>query len=161
MNDPENDTVAALFQALQPAAPSRDLLRRLAAARPIAKTISPRAKIIAFIPRISMAAALLALAGALTWKFLPLDETQTTTETAGTSAAFAPPLAAALTPRQSRQRLLGVQDLGLARDSQQRPVRLMRTTWLDDDTFTPPGGAPPLRQSRMRDEIVPVVVQTY
>jgi hypothetical protein len=54
-----------------------------------------------------------------------------------------------------------VEDLGVARDDQQRPVRFVRARWLDDQTFLQPGGAPPVRQERVREEIVPVAVQTY
>lgn len=159
MNDPE-DSVSALLHSLAPAAPSDALMRRLAAARPIAKTVARRATIIAFIPRLATAAALLALAGAVAWKFLPREEAGTLTDVPARPAVQAP-LVAAITPLQSRQRLLGVQDLGISRDAQQRPVRLMQARWLDDETFTPPGGAPPVRQERLRDEIVPVAVHTY
>ena len=159
MNDPE-DSVSALLHSLAPAAPSDALLRRLAAARPIAKTVARRATIIAFIPRLATAAALLALAGAVAWKFLPRDEAETLADVPARPAMH-PAVAAAITPLQSRQRLLGVQDLGIARDAQQRPVRLMQARWRDDETFTPPGGAPSVRQERLRDEIVPVAVHTY
>lgn len=167
MNDSsEHDPVASLLKALQPAAPSDELLRRLSAARPIAKTVVvPRsAKIIAFIPRLSMAAALLALTGALAWKFLPgaVEDTLADLPAAtGAPAGIPAVLAAATGPLHSRQRLLGVEDLGIARDDQQRPVRFVRARWLDDQTFLQPGGAPPVRQERVREEIVPVAVHTY
>ncbi len=172
MNDPaehENDAVSSLLEALRPAAPSPELLSRLSAARPIARTVVPRsAKIIAFIPRLSMAAALIALAGAIAWKFLPAageDLVADSTPAAGEPAS--PPLATAvlapavLAPAQSRQRLIGWQDLGVARDEQSRPVRYVRAQWLDDETYLQPNGAPPLRQERVREEIVPVTVHTY
>ena len=56
---------------------------------------------------------------------------------------------------------LSVQDLGMGRDARQQPVRLMQTRWLDDETITPPGNGPAVRQARVRDEIVPVAVSTY
>jgi len=168
MNDPaEHDPVAPLLQALQPAAPSDELLRRLSAARPIARTAVPRsAKIIAFIPRLSMAAALIALAGALAWKFLPagLEGSLADVPEIRPQTGAKPPavLAAAPAPLQTRQRLLGVQDLGVTtRDAQQRPVRYVKARWLDDETVLHPDGAPPVRQERVREEIVPVAVHTY
>jgi hypothetical protein len=167
MNDPsEHDPVASLLEALKPAAPSDELMRRLSAARPIARTVvvSRSAKIIAFIPRLSMAAALVALAGALAWKFLPgsaEDNLADMPAVTDSPARIPGVLAAATGPLQSRQRLLGVEDLGIARDDQQRPVRFVRARWLDDQTFVQPGGAPPVRQERVREEIVPVAVHTY
>lgn len=163
MNDPNNDAVATLLDGLRPAAPSDELLRRLAAARPISRIVSPRAKIIAFIPRLSLAAALIALAGALAYKLLPRDSelelADNPTPAPAVSAAGTGVLAAS--PLQLSQRLLGVQDLGIGRDARQRPVRLMRTQWLDAEIITPPGGAPPIRQQRVREEIVPVVLNTF
>lgn len=163
MNDPDHDAVAALLDGLRPAAPSDELLRRLAAARPIPRIIPPRAKIIAFIPRLSMAAALVALAGALVYKFLPHDGAPELAGTTPPVAVTVPVRAATLAPAplQLSQRLLGVQDLGISRDAGQRPVRMMQTRWLDAETFTPPGGAPPMRQQRVREEIVPVVLNTF
>lgn len=61
---------------------------------------------------------------------------------------------------ESRQQLLSVKDLGVFRDSRQRPVQLMSATWLDENTY---GSTldPELRESRVRHEIVPVVLPTY
>lgn len=62
---------------------------------------------------------------------------------------------------ESRQHLLRVRDLGVIRDSLQRPVQLMSTTWLDENTYGNPGSTPPLQESRLRHEIVPVLLPTY
>jgi hypothetical protein len=47
------------------------------------------------------------------------------------------------------------------RDAQSRPVRLMHTRWLDSTTWSRGDGSPPVLESRVRDEIVPVVLTTY
>ena len=62
---------------------------------------------------------------------------------------------------ESRQQLLSVRDLGVVRDSRERAVRLMSTTWLDENTYGDPGEKPALRESRFRHEIVPVLLPTY
>jgi len=160
MNDSENDPVSALLDGLRPAAPSDELMRRLAAARPVLRTPTTREKVILFIPRIATAAALIALAGALAYKFLPRAGGHGDVLADSTSPSAGPlnPVAAAV---QTRQRLIGVQDIGVTRDDQQNPVRLMRTRWWDDETFAPSNGAPPVRQERLRDEIVPVTLSTF
>lgn len=61
---------------------------------------------------------------------------------------------------ESRQHLLSVQDLGVFRDSHQRPVQLMSATWLDENTYGSSLDSE-LRESRVRHEIVPVVLPTY
>ena len=172
VNDPENDTVAALLNGLRPAAPSDDLMRRLAAARPVLRVVTRREKIILFIPRLATAAAVLALMGAISYKILPrllrssggesiAQEDKTGRPGPGSATYISPVAAAAVSPMQSRQRLLGVQDIGVTLDSQQNAVRLMRAQWWDDETFTPSNGAPPVRQERLREEIVPVAVSTF
>ncbi|MDB6136245.1 MAG: hypothetical protein JWM59_4488 [Verrucomicrobiales bacterium] len=62
---------------------------------------------------------------------------------------------------ESRQHLLQVKELGVIRDSQQRPVRLMSATWLDENTYGHSNGDPALHESRLRHEIVPVLLPTY
>jgi hypothetical protein len=62
---------------------------------------------------------------------------------------------------ESRQHLLQVKELGVIRDSQQRPVRLMSATWLDENTYGRSVDDPALHESRLRHEIVPVLLPTY
>ena len=162
MNDSENDPVTALLDGLRPAAPTDELMRRLAAARPVLRVPTRREKVILFIPRIATAAALLALAGALAYKFLPRGANNDAIA-GGTPPESADPVTplAAITPLQTRQRLIGVQDVGISRDDPQNPVRLMRARWWDDETYATPNGAPPVRQERLREEIVPVTLPTF
>ena len=171
MTEPDNDPVAALLDGLRPAAPSDELMRRLSAARPVLRMPSLKDKVILFIPRIATVAALLALASALAYKFLPRggqgstagggqDTLAINNRTSAGPGLNATPVAE-MVPLQTRQRLLGVQDLGMTRDDQQGAVRLMRARWLDDQTFSAGSGVPPVRQERLRDEIVPVAVSTF
>lgn len=134
-------------------------MQRLLAARPVLQRPGARekAKVVSFLPLLARAAVVATLAGTATWYLMadrPLPVTASITPPAAGSAVAGP-------PQQSLQRLLGMSDLGFARDAQQRPVRLMRATWLDDNTYIPSNGAPPVRESRVRDEIVPVVLNTY
>ena len=158
MNEHDDSSPAALLlEGLRPAAPSAELMQRLLAARPAFQRPREKPKIVSFLPLLARAAVVAAIAGTATW-FLTADRpTQITVVTP--PPATGP--AADGVPQQSFQRLLGMKDLGFARDAQQRPVRLMHATWLDDNTYVPANGAPPVHESRVRDEIVPVVLNTY
>jgi hypothetical protein len=161
MNEPEdNDPAAVLLTRIRPAAPSAELMQRLLAARPvvIAPPV-PQSKVVRFLPRLTAAAAVFAIAGAAAWYFREPGQPQ---------VAHTPPPAPKpevalryLAPQESRQELLGVRDLGFARDAQNRPVRLMHATWLDDNAYSQGDGTPPVREARVRDEILPVVLTTY
>ncbi|MES2706728.1 MAG: hypothetical protein V4726_09025 [Verrucomicrobiota bacterium] len=72
-----------------------------------------------------------------------------------------PPGLEFLPSQESRQHLLSVRELGVVRDSRQRPVRLMSATWLDENTYGDSALDPALRESRLRHEIVPVLLPTY
>ena len=130
-----------------------------------------REKIILFIPRLATAAAVIALMGAISYKIVPrLLKSGEKTDVAqqplrqsspASRPIIAPVAVASISPMQTRQRLLGVQDIGVTLDSQQNAVRLMRAQWWDDETFAPANGAPPVRQERLREEIVPVAVSTF
>ncbi len=158
MNEHDDTCPAAvLLEGLRPAAPSADLMQRLFAARPAIQRQGARAKVLTFLPLLARAAVVAAIAGTATWYLMADRGTQGVSLIPVTAAGPA----AAATPQQSLQRLLGMSDLGFARDAQQRPVRLMRATWLDDNTYAPANGAPPVREARLRDEIVPVVLNTY
>ncbi|HWB04558.1 MAG TPA: hypothetical protein VG796_16135 [Verrucomicrobiales bacterium] len=161
MNEPEdNDPAAVLLTRIRPAAPSAELMQRLLAARP-AVTAAPveRPRLIRFLPRLATAAAVFAIAGAAVWHFREPAQQQVVHTP---SPAPKPEVALRyLAPQESRQELLGVRDLGFTRDAQNRPVRLMHATWLDDNAYSQGDGAPPVREARVRDEILPVVLTTY
>ena len=158
MNEHENNSPAALLlEGLRPAAPSADLMQRLLAARPALQRPPENAKVISLFPMLARAAVVAAIAGTATW-YLMAD--RATPETVSSPPPATGPVADGA-PQQSLQRLLGMRDLGFARDARQRPVRLMHATWLDDNTYLPPNGAPPVHEARVRDEIVPVVLNTY
>lgn len=181
MNEPyEDDPTALLLQRIRPAAPRPELMQRLLAACPecpAAPAPSPaRLTILRFFPHFAAAAAVFTVTGAAVWMCYPAPDGSEHTVSVTTPGnapetpapvenAAAPVVAAIppglLTPQMSNQKLLGVRDLGIARDAQSRPVRLMHATWLDDTTYSSGNGAPPVRESRVRDEIVPVVLTTY
>ena len=157
MNEHDDQSPAfLLLNGLRPAAPSADLMQRLMAARPASQPPQSKSKVISFLPLLARAAVVATLAGTATWYLMADKAPQANPTTHPVAAA-----AAESGPQQSLQRLLGMRDLGFARDAQQRPVRLMHATWLDDSTYVPSNGAPPVREARVRDEIVPVVLNTY
>ena len=165
MNEPEDhDPAAILLTRIRPAAPSADLMERLLAARPaVFEAPVPKSKVIAFLPRLASAAAVFAVTGAVLWFSLPHN---TPSDVVTSPPPPSTPKAGVtafryLAPQESRQELLGVRDLGFTRDAQSRPVRLMHATWLDNTTYSQGDGTPPVRESRVRDEILPVVLTTY
>ena len=145
-----------LLDGLRPVPPSADLMQRLLAARPVTRLPQRKAAVISFFPLLARAAVVATIAGTATWYLMTDKAAQINPPVNPVAAA-----AAESGPQQSLQRLLGMRDLGFARDAQQRPVRLMHATWLDDNTYVPSNGAPPVREARVRDEIVPVVLNTY
>lgn len=168
MIEPEdNDPAVTLLQRIRPAAPSADLMQRLLAARPVvplAPPAAPTSKLISFFPRLATTAAVFAVIGTAVWFTNSHDPSRQIAETPPAPPGQSQPAHTAfryLAPQESRQELLGVRDLGFTRDAQSRPVRLMHATWLDNNTYSDGNGTPPVRESRVRDEILPVVLTTY
>lgn len=142
-----------------PAAPSPQLLARLQAARPAPVP----SRIFGFRP-LMLAAVLAALGTAAILLFRPQPQPAVVTQPAPLPAVAAAPARSAvkahvevMPPVLSQQHLLSMRSMGLVRDLEDRPVRLVECTWLDLDTF---GSAdkPGLRETALRREIVPVVL---
>lgn len=165
MNEPsEHDPAAELLARFRPAQPRPELMQRLLALQPasLPQPVAPaRPVLVRFLTSraFSMAAAVACAVAA--FKLLVPEpaiqpQQQTTGAGANTVTRGAPP-----PPLQSNQQLLGVRNLGIARDAQSRPVRLMHATWLDDNVYTGENGRSPVREATVREEIVPVVLTTY
>lgn len=164
MNEsPDTEPVETLLDRIRPVEPSADLMLRLLSAKPafIMTPPPPEAKVIAFRPWLTSVAAVLAVAGCAALFFQPKEAAPVVA--AVPPVAEEPPVPALqfLAPQRSHQELLGVRNIGFARDEQSRPVRLMHATWLDDDVYSRGDGSPPVREARVRDEILPVVLTTY
>ncbi len=161
--DPD-ETVESLLRRAAPAPLEAALFARLRQACP--ETPAESAPIHYFPWKLMAAAAALALAG---WGLASVNPKPVPAALVHQTPPAVPPTAPAADPQEvnfypaleSRQQLLSVRDLGVVRDSRQRPVRLMSTTWLDENTYGGPGEKPPLHESRFRHEIVPVLLPTY
>ncbi len=162
-NEPhDTDSVEVLLQRFRPAPPKEVFMQRLRSVCPVLTAVPDpkRMKVIVFpflLARLAAIAAAVA-AGLITWHLMqPPGEvpavpagTVTTRVDNGQQA-----------PRKSTQRLMGVRDMGIARDEQRRPVRLMHATWIDDDVYLNAPGEEPVREARVREEIVPVVLNDF
>lgn len=162
MNEPaDSDPVAVLLASIHPAAPPLEFMERLIASCPGPSTGASKPKIRLFTPRLATAAAAIAVGGTAIWHSFPGAQPQ---EVVSVPVPVAEAGGAAIrhaAPQHIRQRLLGMRDLGIARDAQSRPVRLMHATWLDQETDRGGPETSPARPTRLRDEIVPVVLTTY
>ncbi len=166
MTDPaDTEPVENLLDRIHPVDPSAAFMARLLAARPAVMpgpvSLPSRAKVISFPRQWTAVAAAMVIGGAAAW--LSRSPENAPVVAAATPAISQPeaPAFHFLSPQESRKELLDVRDLGIARDAQSRPVRLMHATWLDDDIYSRGDGTPPMREARVRDEILPVVLTTY
>lgn len=64
-------------------------------------------------------------------------------------------------PIQQTSTLVKIEDIGLLETDPQRPIQLMRTTWLDDVTYRGDDGVSTLQRQESRTEIIPVVLHAY
>lgn len=141
MNTPTPDEeIEALLGRLTPAPPDPALMARLRTALPAPP------KIIRFARWTPLAAAA-GIAFAFALSLHPKPEV----------AKSAPESEPRRVPIESRQRLMEVADLGVISDKNRQPVRLVRTTWVDEIIY----GSEPMSESRVRQEILPVALRTY
>ncbi|MES2660391.1 MAG: hypothetical protein V4689_17335 [Verrucomicrobiota bacterium] len=154
MNTPEHrDELEKLLGRMKPSAPDALLMERLRAARPAAAKTS---RVTSF-PRWIPLAAAACLAGVLGLTHLPRKTPIKTAASAPTANIPAPPLV----PLESSEHLMGVTDFGIVHDSNDRPVRLIAATWLDETTYASSSKDSPVTRSRVRQEILPVSIPIY
>ncbi len=149
MKTPDHEDIETLLARLAPAPPPEALLARLRQAAPPRKRPAILRPLFWLPPA---AAAALALAFPLLREPSP---------PAPDTARTAPAPAEARIPVGSRQHLMEVADLGIARGPREQPVRLIRTTWLDEIYYVTRPGAEPEKESRLREEVLPVALSTY
>ena len=145
MNLPENE-VEALLARLGPAVPDEALMGRLRAARPR----SSRGRVILYLGAPLAAAAGLAVA------LIPQDAPPAVPE-----PRIVEQEQAELKPLGSLQHLMEVTDLGVIQGKNDMPLRLVRTRWIDEIYYESPGGGGPVKEGRVREEVMPVSMPVY
>lgn len=150
MKTPNDEEIEALLGKLLPASPDPALMARLRSARPRPVILRP----VFWGPLAAAAAAILAafvVFGTDAAKVEPEPEPG--------------PIASAETPKRvpfaSKQHLMEVVDLGVVEDAAKQPVRLIRTTWLDEIYYASATGGQTEKESQIREETMPVALTTY
>jgi hypothetical protein len=145
MNLPEDD-IEALLARLSPAAPDEALLARLHAARPRPS----RGRIILYL------GVPLAAAAGIAFALIPHEEPPAIPEPQAVEQEHAE-----LKPLGSLQHLIEVADLGVIQGANDMPLRLVRTRWIDEIYYESPGGGEPVKEGRVREEVMPVSMPVY
>lgn len=150
-----DEEIEALLARLQPTPPDPALMARLRAACP--EQQGPKAS-----RKIIFLWAPLAAAAGVAFALMPRDEAQardevpTIVENQGSKET-----APELQPVSSLQHLMDVADLGIVRDENNMPVRLIRTRWIDEFVYENPEGGEPVKEGRLREEVMPVSLPVY
>ncbi|MCW1883389.1 hypothetical protein OKA04_01525 [Luteolibacter flavescens] len=140
MNSDED--IEALLGRVAPASPSTDLMARLQAAQPPVRKPAPILRL--WLPL----AAAAGMAVAWLWPDPPA---------APQTIAKSPELQ----PVGSVQHLMEVADLGIVVGENDQPVRLIRTRWIDEIFYAPVNGGEPVKEGRVREEVLPVSLEIY
>ncbi len=144
--NPDHD-LEELLGRLSPAPPGPELMARLRAARPAEKKALP-------VRRLWLALPLAAAAGVAVAFFAPDPP-------AGPQPVAGQPPPPALQPVGSVQHLMEVADLGIVVGENDQPVRLIRTRWIDEILYAPADGGEPVKEGRLREEVLPVSLDLY
>lgn len=144
--NPDHD-LEQLLGRLSPAPPGPELMERLRAARPPEKKSRPFLRL--WLPLSLAAAAGIVLA------WLAHDPP------VAPQPIAEKPKPAALEPVGSVQHLMEVADLGVVVGENDQPVRLIRTRWIDEILYAAPGGGEPVKEGRLREEVLPVSLDLY
>ena len=139
--------IEELLGRLSPAPPGPELMDRLLAARPPEKKPLP-------FRRLWLALPLAAAAGVAFAFFAP--EPHAAIEPVAGEAPKEP-----LKPVGSVQHLMEVADLGIIVGENDQPVRLIRTRWIDEILYAAPDGGEPVKEGRLREEVLPVSLDLY
>ncbi|HEY1122583.1 MAG TPA: hypothetical protein VGE67_13315 [Haloferula sp.] len=145
--NPDND-IEELLGRLSPAPPGPELMERLRQARPSEERPSP-------FRRVWLALPLAAAAGvAFAWLAQnPPAEAQ--------PPIVEQPAKEPLKPLGSVQHLMEVADLGVVVGENDQPVRLIRTRWIDEIVYASRDGGEPVKEGRLREEVLPVSLDLY
>jgi len=148
-----DEDIEALLERLAPAPPDPALMARLRAAQPVPRRSRGRI-IYLWVP--------LAAAAGVAFALIPRNETPvaTTPPDIATNENL-PDSAPELQPVSSLQHLMDVADLGIVSDANNMPVRLIRTRWIDEFVYENPDGGEPVKEGRLREEVMPVSLPFY
>jgi hypothetical protein len=151
MNHPTEEEIEKLLERLTPTPPDAALMGRLQSSMPGRSKIVPMLRWTALA-----AAAAIAMVAALSTHRPPAPVAIHAPSPA--ASTMEPPVKV---PLESVQHLMEVKDLGVVEDSSRNPFRLIRTTWLDEIYYaTEPDGAP-VKEARIRQEVLPVSLTNY
>jgi hypothetical protein len=152
MKHPDEE-IEALLARLAPAPPDPALMARLQAAKPGPRR-SQGKTIYLWAP--------LAAAAGVAFALIPRNQTPVRTDLPGfVDKGDSAPGAPELQPVSSLQHLMDVADLGIVRDENNMPVRLIRTRWIDEFVYENPQGGEPVKEGRLREEVMPVSLPFY
>ena len=157
MSDDSIDPLEARLHALQPAEPPAVLMRQLDAAGPDRICWLPWV----WAAPLAAAAAWLILAQ-ITHHGLPPSAPSSLLANAGTprSTALSSDFQV-FVPVAESSHLVDVSDLGVVEVGPAQPVRLLRTTWIDDTTFHSDDGRSTMRRAAPRETIIPVALEVF
>ena len=150
MKHPDQE-IEALLARLTPAPPDAALMARLQAAKPRPRRL--RTILYLWAP--------LAAAAGIAFALLPGNEAPASSEVPSTAGNDEPAATPELQPVGSLQHLMDVADLGIVRDENNMPVRLIRTRWIDEIVYESPEGGEPVKEGRLREEVMPVSLPIY
>lgn len=152
MKPHDSDDFEALLRRMSPAPPRPELMAKLHDSRP-----QPAATITRFVRWLTLAAA------ACLAIFLALRQPSTPSRQAveNPDPKENPLTPISYSPLETRQHLMKVTDFGVIEDRRDRPFRLIGTTWVDEFIYAENPGGKRVTQTRVRQEVVPVSLQTY
>jgi hypothetical protein len=137
------DPIEQRLQRMLPAPVPNEVMARLIAARP--QPASARRLRWLWFPGLTAAACALAM------MLRPPAAPPTPAE----------PVARVFVPVTQTNYLVRADDLGVFAEDTPNPFRLVRTVWVDDETYRGTDGASHLRVTRPREEIIPISLKTY
>jgi hypothetical protein len=140
--------IEELLGRLSPAPPGPELMERLRTARPPEKKPRPFRRIWLALP--------LAAAAGVAFAWLAHDS-----PAAPQQPMVEQPPKEPLQPVGSVQHLMEVADLGIVVGENDRPVRLIRTRWIDEIVYASSSGGEPVKEGRLREEVLPVSLDLY
>jgi hypothetical protein len=157
MNDGPLDPIEARLQSLRPAEPPPALMRQLRASGPDVVLWLPWI----WVSPLAAAAAWLILAQFTHRGLPPSAPTSLLANSGRPRSTVLPSDFRVFVPVAESSHLINISDLGVVEVRPAQPVRLLKTTWLDDTTFQGDDGHSTLRRTAPREAIIPVALEVF